>query len=160
MLAKHWKFDFSADIFILSLCKRHNRESNIGSIISNFNFLRFRCWKPFPHHRASPFHSPLQLCFGNSIRNSCLSLMSSFVWPLLIIIFFITGSLCLPKTFHHSLQTGKDYTIPSFFCCSIAMSRMFITKRNMFYYVRCRHPPHPDFFFSLEIRYFVHHKSN
>lgn len=66
---------------------------------------------------SRPFTNNNLYSSSNSIRDSCSSYrVVSSVWPLLIIFFFYYQLIVLSENVFFQF-TGKDYTIPSFFCC-------------------------------------------
>lgn len=56
---------------------------------------------------------------SNSTREILVQIMSS--WPLLIIIFLLQTHCTFRERFHSS--TGKDYKVPSFFCCRLSLDK-------------------------------------
>lgn len=157
MLAKHSKPDF-ADIsilfsFLLSLRPEIGpyRVHHIKFQFERFSILEMS--QTSLNSRISA--SPKQL--HPVILHEIPVYIMPFMWPSLIIFSSLLQIHCtFRKRFHSS--TGKDYTIPSFFCCDSATNK----RRRMFIVWKKRLPQEPASQSDSrhEIWYFVLHQSN
>lgn len=113
-----WYFNL-LPLSLTRIADRGLRLASIGSIISNFNLKDFLFSKCPKHHLTLVF-PPLPNNYPVILSEIPVYIMS-FMWPSLIIFFFITNSYCAFRKRFHSF-TGKDYTISSFFCCLSSLS--------------------------------------